>query len=63
MENFCLYNGKKIAKLETWDIGSIELSSDYASVIIQAESEANTSQHTLDIAHLIINQYKQGLDV
>lgn len=62
MKNFCLYNGKKIAKLETWDIASIELSSDYASVIIQAESKRNKSEYTLDIIPLISNQYKNGID-
>lgn len=62
MENFCLYNGKKIAKLETWDITSVELSSDYTSVIIQAESKSNKSEYTLDITSLISNQYADGLD-
>jgi len=62
MKNFCLYAGKKIVKQETWNITSIELSSDYASVIIQAESKFSTSEHTLDITHLVADQYKNGID-
>ena len=63
MKNFCLYNGKKTVKPETWNITSVELSSDYTSAIIQAESKSNKSEYTLDITPLISNQYKQGLDV
>lgn len=63
MKNFCLYNGKKIVKPETWNITSVELSSDYTSAIIQAESKSNKSEYTLDVTPLINNQYKSGLDV
>ena len=62
MKNFCLYNGKKIVKPETWNITSVELSSDYTSAIIQAESKSNKSEYTLDIIHLIENQYSEGSD-
>ena len=62
MKNFCLYNGKKIVKPEIWNITSVELSSDYTSAIIQAESKSNKSEYTLDITPLISNQYEGGLD-
>lgn len=62
MKNFCLYNGKKIVKPDIWNITSVELSSDYTSAIIQAESKSNKSEYTLDITPLIINQYKNGID-
>lgn len=62
MKNFCLYSGTKILKLETWNITSIELSSDYTSAIIQGESKFNRSQYTLDITPLVANQYKNGID-
>jgi len=41
MKKFCLYGGKKIVKPEIWNITSVELSSDYTSAIIQAESKTN----------------------
>lgn len=62
MKNFCLYNGKKIVKPDIWNITSVELSSDYTSAIIQAESKSNKSEYTLDITPLISNQYVDGLD-
>ena len=62
MKNFCLYNGKKTVKPEIWNITSVELSSDYTSAIIQAESKSNKSEYTLDITPLISNQYKNGID-
>lgn len=62
MKNFCLYNGKKIVKPEIWNIASVELSSDYTSAIIQAESKSNKSEYTLDITSLISNQYENGID-
>lgn len=62
MKNFCLYNGKKIVKPETWNITSVELSSDYTSAIIQAESKSNKSEYNLDIKPLVSNQYKNGID-
>jgi len=62
MKKFCLYGGKKIVKPEIWNITSVELSSDYTSAIIQAESKSNKSEYILDITPLISNQYEGGLD-
>lgn len=62
MNKFCIYKGVKVIKPETWDITSVELSSDYTRAIIQAESKRNKSEYTLDITPLISNQYVDGLD-